>query len=281
MPHPRRSPRRQRPSPRGDRPPRPRSPRPNSALARLSAGFAFYTCLPVPTQWTLEFRGIARLAPLVGLAIGAMLGLLDWGLAGLGMPALTRSAVVVVAWVGITGGLHLDGAIDAADGLAVRDPERRLEVMADSNTGAFGAIAAAAILLLKTAALADLETLRGLVLMGAAGWGRWGQLVAIACYPYLKPAGKGRMHKAAIQSPRDLLPGFLLVLSASGLFWASGNRYWLMALGMALGGGAIAVLVAAWFDRQLGGHTGDTYGAVVEWTEVLVLCLMTLLVPLP
>jgi len=27
----------------------------------------------------------------------------------------------------------------------------------------------------------------------------------------------------------------------------------------------------------LGGHTGDTYGAVVEWTEALLLCLLAAL----
>ena len=49
------------------------------------------------------------------------------------------------------------------------------------------------------------------------------------------------------------------------------------AVGMALGGSAIAFLTGAWLNRQLGGHTGDTYGAVVEWTEALLLCLLTAL----
>jgi len=35
-------------------------------------------------------------------------------------------------------------------------------------------------------------------------------------------------------------------------------------------------LTGFWFYRQLGGHTGDTYGAVVEWTEALLLCLLTI-----
>jgi adenosylcobinamide-GDP ribazoletransferase len=38
---------------------------------------------------------------------------------------------------------------------------------------------------------------------------------------------------------------------------------------------AIALLIPAWFNHQLGGHTGDTYGAVVEWTEALFLVLLT------
>lgn len=192
------------------------------------------------------------------------------------MPVLTRSALVVVGWIAITGGLHLDGAMDTADGLAVQDPQRRLQVMADSATGAFGAMAAIAIILLKTAALTDLNSSHWLALMAACGWGRWGQQVAIARYPYLKPTGKGAFHKAAIRSHWDLLPGLILLLSLSGLQILLGDRI-VLAMAMGGGGSAIAFLTAAWFNHQLGGHTGDTYGAVVEWTEALLLCLLTAL----
>lgn len=245
-------------------------------LSKLAASIAFYTCLPVPLSWTLEFRGIASFAPIVGLLIGALLGLLDSGLWFLGMPILTRSSLVVIAGIAITGGLHLDGAMDTADGLAVTDPKRRLEVMADSVTGAFGAMAAVAIVLLKTAALSDLNQDRFLVLMAIAGWGRWGQLIAIARYPYLKTMGKGAFHKETDYTPWDFLPGFLLLILLSGLqiFW---HQQWLVGIGMAFGGGAISILTGAWFNYRLGGHTGDTYGAVVEWTEALLLCLIVAL----
>jgi adenosylcobinamide-GDP ribazoletransferase len=211
----------------------------------------------------------------MGLMIGGLLGLLDIGLHRLGMPIFTRSAGVIVTWIAITGGLHLDGAMDTADGLAVSDPQRRLQVMADSATGAFGAMTAIALLLLKTAALTELESNRWLALMAAAGWGRWGQVVAIARYPYLKPTGKGAFHKAAIRSLGDAIPSLLLLLGLSGLQVVLDQEHWLTAVGMALGGSAIALLTGAWFNHKLGGHTGDTYGAVVEWTEALLLCLLT------
>lgn len=246
-------------------------------IGNLGAAFSFYTCLPIPSAWSLEFRGIARRAPLIGLAIASILGVLDLGLQILGMPVMTRSALVVLAGIFLTGGLHLDGAMDAADGLAVWEPDRRLEVMADSATGAFGAMAAIAILLLKTTALTELDEFRWLALMAVAGWGRWGQLVAIARYPYLKPTGKGAFHKETSYSLWDFLGGALLLLSVSGLQILLAPQRWLVALGMAVGGGAIAFLTGAWFNYRLGGHTGDTYGAVVEWTEALLLCLLVML----
>lgn len=242
---------------------------------QLIASVIFYTSIPIPASGKLDFQSVARLAPLVGLMIGGILGLVDVGLHHLGIPVLTRSALVVVCWIAITGGLHMDGAMDTADGLAVQDPQRRLQVMADSATGAFGAMAAIAIVLLKTTALTELDSARWLALMAASGWGRWGQQVAIAQYPYLKPTGKGAFHKAAIRSFLDVLPGLLLLLGLSALQILLDSSRIFIAVSMALAGSAIAVLTGAWFNHQLGGHTGDTYGAVVEWTEALLLCLLT------
>jgi adenosylcobinamide-GDP ribazoletransferase len=245
-------------------------------LSTFLGALAFYTCLPVPQQWLLTFNGIARWAPIVGLAIGSLLGLLDQGLSYLGMPLLTRSAIVVAGWVALTGGLHLDGAMDTADGLAVLDPQRRLAVMADSHTGAFGAMAAVIILLLKVAALAEIATHRWFVLALVAGWGRWGQVVAIVRYPYLKLEGKGAFHKVALRSRWEVMPTLVLLLSLSAIQGALSPVLWLSVGIASFGGSAIAMMTGLWFNRQLGGHTGDTYGAVVEWTEALLLCLLTI-----
>jgi adenosylcobinamide-GDP ribazoletransferase len=244
------------------------------SLAKIAASVIFYTAIPLPDLDKLDFSQVARFAPAIGLMIGGILGLFDTGMNYLGVPILTRSALVVSVWIAITGGLHLDGVMDTADGLAVGDKERRLEVMTDSATGAFGAMAAIALLLLKTSALTDIHQNRWLILMAACGWGRWGQILAIAQYPYLKLTGKGAFHKEAIRSYKDCLPGLLLLSCLSGLEILIDKRLFL-AFEMTLAGSAIAFLTGAWFNHKLGGHTGDTYGAVVEWTEALFLCLLT------
>ncbi|MGD1939263.1 MAG: adenosylcobinamide-GDP ribazoletransferase [Cyanophyceae cyanobacterium] len=239
---------------------------------RFGAAVLFYTVLPLPQWWATEFRRIALLAPAIGVAIGAGLGALDWALA---IPVWVRSAVVIGAWVWVTGGLHLDGVMDTADGLGVR-AERRLAVMADSVVGAFGAIALGILLLLKITALGSLEGDRWIVLMAAAGWGRWGQLMAIARYPYLKAEGKGKFHRDEIQGWREGVVSGLGLLALGGVLgWVTGQ--WGFVGALSAGSGAIALGAGAWFNRRLGGHTGDTYGAVVEWTEALILVLGTCL----
>ena len=248
----------------------------NNTITSFYSAVIFYTIIPLPSKWSDNWSRIARWCPLVGILIGSLLALLQAVLAWLGMPVLTRNALIVAAWVGITGGLHLDGAMDTADGLSVTNPERRLEVMKDSTTGAFGAIAALIIILLKTVTMSEISLPLWLALISATGWGRWGQVWAVACYPYLRQTGKGAFHRENLRSPQDVLLGLLALLGCSGLwFTVAGLSYWQVGA-IVSGNIAIALLTGYWFNRQLGGHTGDTYGAIVEWSEAFILCWLTL-----
>jgi adenosylcobinamide-GDP ribazoletransferase len=240
----------------------------------LLGAIIFYTTIPLPMMANLNLERIARWAPAIGLFLGGLLAILDWALQQVNMPVLTRSALVVMSWLFLTGGLHFDGAMDTADGLAVVDRDRRLEVMQDSVTGAFGVMAAIALLFLKTAALSEIHSDRALVLMGAAGWGRWAQVGAIAFYPYLRETGKGAFHKQTLRLPQDLLLGLLGLLLLAALPCSIDFHLWKLTLAMTLAGCAIALSSGYWFYRRLQGHTGDTYGAVVEWTEALLLCFL-------
>jgi adenosylcobinamide-GDP ribazoletransferase len=234
-------------------------------LEEFLAAVIFYTVIPLPGSWPTRFYGIARYAPWVGFLLGSLLLVVLVVLGVFNMPFLTASAVVLSVWVGVTGGLHLDGAMDTADGLAVLDADRRLIVMADSRSGAFGVMAAGLILILKLTALSELDALWTLPLVCA--WGRWAQLAAIVRHPYIKPQGKGAFHRQQIRSPRSALVNLCVLLGLSILLGGYGGGCF------GLGCGAIGLFVGDWFNRALGGQTGDTYGAIVEWTEVGALLL--------
>lgn len=248
---------------------------PKPVYASFFGAIAFYTAIPLPSHWPLDFDRIARWCPWIGLLLGGLLTGFDLCLWLIEIPVAVRSASIVGIWVLITGGLHLDGAIDTADGLAVPARDRRLAVMKDSVVGAYGTIAAGGVLGLKTLALAALTgKYRWLALAIVPIWGRWGQLVAIAAYPYLRPAGKGRFHRENLRLPGDLLIGSL-PLGAIAIGSAAWPALWPYWLGLLVGGGSVAWGMGAWLQQQLGGQTGDTYGAIVEWTEALLLCLLT------
>lgn len=249
-------------------------------LNSLLAALTFYTCFPVSPNLKLDFSRIARWAPIVGLLLGGGLGLVDLGLGSLNVPNLTRSAIVVVLWIWWTGGLHLDGAMDSADGLAVQDPDRRLTVMSDSVTGAFGAMVSVVIILLKTCALTEITHDRIWVLALVAGWSRWGQVLAIALYPYLKAQGKGAFHRQGLNAAQDIAVGLACLLTVTGCQIYLDPEQWLTIAIRSIASCAITIVVGYYFHRRLGGHTGDTYGAIVEWSETFILCLCTIPLPL-
>ena len=242
----------------------------------LTGAVLFYTAIPLPVSWPAQFNRVVLLAPGVGLGLGGLLLGGDVALNQMGLPTELTSALVVFGGVLLTGGLHVDGVMDTADGLAVMEPERRLTVMADSRTGAFGAMAAIALFTLKILALASLQgPVRGLALLAAAAWGRWGQQWAIASYPYLKATGKGSLHQQALRHRWDTLPGLGLLVGLTGLAVGSGWVTWPMGLTAMVAGAGAGLGLSAWLAARLGGHTGDTYGAVVEWTEVAVLIALS------
>ena len=116
------------------------------------AAFQFLTRLPIPVQIDYTdrvFRRSAIFYPLVGFVIGFFLLLAGEGLA-LCLPAMPAAVLLLGFWVVLTGGLHLDGLMDTADGILSHRPrEQMLEIMKDSRVGAMGVIVGVLHLLLK------------------------------------------------------------------------------------------------------------------------------------
>jgi adenosylcobinamide-GDP ribazoletransferase len=226
------------------------------------------TRLPLPASVPDDAGSIAASVPyfpLVGLAIGAALALLD----ALLRPVLQRGvvdALLLVALAAITGGFHLDGLMDSADGLlSSAAPERRLEIMRDSHVGAFGVAALALALLVQFAALGALPAegrAATLLLFGLAS--RWGIVVMAAAVPYPRPSGMGKAIRAGAGPPVLVTSSLLAALLA----WAVAGTAGLVLLLLA----AVGFLsLGTWSTRQIGGATGDVYGAGVVLSETLVL----------
>jgi adenosylcobinamide-GDP ribazoletransferase len=257
--------------------PPPARPAPASAplwLRDLAGAWIFYSVLPAWPWPQPRFRRIARFAPWVGAVLGGLQALLWWGLEGR-VPPLAQVALVLAAALLLSGGLHMDGAMDTADGLAAGD--RLLEAMEDSRVGASGAQALALLLLLRTAALAGLGPAAPAGLLAAAIWGRVAPLLAMARFPYLRPGGTAGFHRAhwaglsAELRPSLGLLGLLLGGACSAVALQRPAAAPLLAA--LLAGPLPVLLVPWWLGRRLGGHSGDSYGACVEWTEALTLLL--------
>lgn len=107
--------------------------------------FSMYSKIPMPkSQWTKEnMRYIMCFFPLIGAVIGGLTWL--WGIWGMELvqSRLLYVILLVLIPVFVTGGIHLDGLLDTADALNSYQPrERKLEILKDSNAGAFAVITA-------------------------------------------------------------------------------------------------------------------------------------------
>ena len=224
----------------------------------------FLTTLPAP-NFTVPTGGLGaagRWFPLIGLVIGLLLWLVQ-RVGGYFFPPILTAALVVLAWVVLTGGLHLDGLADCGDGLlATASMERRLEILRDPRVGTFGALSLILIILIKTLAVLTVTIQPSLALLLAPVWARW-MLLWAARQPQARAEGMGAEFAASV-SPEVLvvaaaLPALLLLLGD----------------GHGLAGAALATLAMVAVVRlaraRIGGVTGDVYGLVVEICEVVML----------
>lgn len=234
-------------------------------FADLAGAWVFYSVLPAWPGVSLRFERIARFGPLIGLMLGGMQALF-WGLSAGWLPLGAQVALVLVLGLSLTGGLHVDGVMDTADGLGAGS--RALEAMADSRVGASGVQALALLLLLRAAGLLCLAAAAPSALLWAAFWGRVAPLLAMQWFPYLRDQGSAGFHR---QHWRGLAPELTPALLA--LVLATVLGVWFGWAGPQVVGLVPAVLVPIWLGRRLGGHSGDSYGACVEWAESLALLL--------
>jgi adenosylcobinamide-GDP ribazoletransferase len=211
--------------------------------------------------------------PLVGLLVGGVLGLVDLGLGWLGVSPLLASTVVVVLLLAISGALHADGLMDTCDAVfGHAPPARRLEIMRDPRTGAFGVAGLVSVIALKIAALASLPppTRLGLIVL-APCLGRWSIVLVTVLFPYGRPTGLGAPLKAAA-SPQVLALASIVPVVACVVVGPLGIAAGVLAVAAAVG-------LGSWLMRLLPGLTGDCYGATCEVVETLVWLSGAVLLP--
>jgi adenosylcobinamide-GDP ribazoletransferase len=218
----------------------------------MRAALAFLTPFPgarVPSPRAL------RWFPVVGALIGIALGGLWWATAKI-WPLPVAALIVVVADLGLTGMLHLDGLADTADGLLPHmGRERRLEVMREPTVGAYGVGAVVIMLLGRFVVFA---TLRPAPLLVAALWcaSRTSMAGVIGRVPYARE--EGGLASAFVGAP---LP--MLVLVAIAAATAALASAWSVPAGPVAVAAAFVAFgaIVGWGRWSIGGFTGDVLGA--------------------
>ncbi|MDB6091560.1 MAG: Adenosylcobinamide-GDP ribazoletransferase [Gammaproteobacteria bacterium] len=236
------------------------------SLRGLKLATQFLTRLPVPPVDDFSPRDLSRCAawfPLIGAALGASVGLVVFAFSHRSAPL--AAVLGVLAWVWLTGALHLDGLADLADALGAshRDPRRFFPVLADPHVGTFGVVSVVLLLMVKVAALSMLSnaTLFAMPLILA-----WARLGTLAWSRWLTPLKEGAGERFAWQIPVGWIVFWTALLLVSSA---------LIAPALCLAPFVIAAW-GAWLKVRLGGMTGDCLGAGVEITEAALLLVLAL-----
>lgn len=248
-------------------------PSPRQALDDVALCLVFFTRLPLPV-FDLRGRSLADAiwaAPVAGLAV-ALVGAVVYAIGvKLGLAAGPAAALALAATLLATGCLHEDGLSDVADGFGGgKTRDKKLEIMRDSRIGAYGAAALGLSMLIRWSALSQLANPTGVL------------FALIAAHAASRGLLGAFMHLAPAARSDGLSAGAGTVSTQTAVLGAVLGAIPLLTLGL---GGAFAalILLALVFSalralclNQIGGHTGDTIGALQQLGEITVLLVASI-----
>ncbi|MFT5930876.1 MAG: adenosylcobinamide-GDP ribazoletransferase [Oceanospirillaceae bacterium] len=254
----------------------------------LVLAFQFLTRIPVYRVFSIantmpspQVAGKALLYyPVVGAVIGGWLVVLPVMLSyfEVAVSPQIQAGVVLSIWVWITGGLHLDGLADSADAWlgGFGDKQRTLDLMKDPTCGPSAVVVLVLVLLLKWLALSEvIANAQGaapvlwLAVVSVPVLARLQVMLLVVHTPYVRGQGLGTQLKNQAQAKWVWV--WLLSLSVVMLYQ---NLCLSLAilLTMVLGYGLMRRVMM----QRIDGWTGDTAGASIEVSELLVLLVLAI-----
>jgi adenosylcobinamide-GDP ribazoletransferase len=261
-----------------------------AGLAALRDALGLFTVLPVRAAPEIGRREAARAVlwlPVAGvlLAVPAAGVLLAVEAGGHSAPRRLLAAALAIGVLALlTGGLHLDGLADTADGLGSRRPrDEALAIMRRSDVGPFGVAALLFTVLVQITALATVSPgwPGAAAVLLAAVTGRAGVVLATGPgSPAARPDGFGALVAGATTARARAAAGTaVLVVAAGTAAVVSGPAAALRAAAGVLAGLLAADLLRRIAVRRLGGMTGDVFGALIEVAAAPALLALALASP--
>jgi adenosylcobinamide-GDP ribazoletransferase len=254
-------------------------------LRACVAAFTFLTRLPV-SQFAehdaSDLPAATAYFPAVGLVVG-LIGGLVYLVASFFWPPLIAVILSVAATVLSTGAFHEDALADSLDGFGGGWTHAQvLSIMKDSRVGSYALVGVVLALATKVAVLTDISASSvGAVaraLVAGHVLGRWSSVPLIWRWPYVRPTEDGERPSA----------GRPFAASVTGARLFAATVFSLVVVGVTLEWRALAVCVVAagvtwlsgqYFNRRIGGITGDALGAANQLVELAVYLTMAARLP--
>lgn len=227
-------------------------------LKEIGSVFSFLTIFPSSNATIENIAKYMYVFPIVGIAIGLLVGSFGFGLSFVFDPLLV-SLLVVASLAIVTGIHHADGLADFADGLMVKgSKDKKISAMKDLNTGSAGIVA---IVLYLVGLIVTISLTSGFDLFKAV-------LISeiLAKFSMVLMASLGNSASLGSSSPfvsimkdkRKLAAAFLIMIIPVLLI---GETTGLIMLGVTV---TFTLFLLAISTRSFGGITGDVLGATNE-----------------
>ncbi len=243
----------------------------NKIFKRFIMTIGFFTTLRVPfIEWNEEDnKYIPVFIPLIGVVISIFLYGVIWLIGNLYFSPLFSSMVIVVYFIFITGGLHLDAFMDTCDAhFSRRDIPKKLIIMKDSNIGAFAAVFLFVLLASKLVIINEIiiqNKLTNLILLIPI-ISRIFQSILLLNTKFAKEDTLASMYGKLSKKYQIFFILYLILVVAFGVLISELYNTIFMIL--------IATIYLLIYRKvalkQFGGITGDIIGAYIEITEVLL-----------
>ncbi len=231
-------------------------------LKEISSVFSFLTIIPSSNATLENIAKYMYLFPIVGIAIGLLVGSFGFGLSFFLDPLLV-SLLVVASIAIVTGIHHADGLADFADGLMVKgSKDKKLKAMKDLSTGSAGIVG---IVLYLVGLIIVISLTSGFDLLKAI-------LISeiLAKFSMVLMASMGNSASLGSNSPfvkimkdkKKLAAAFIIMLIPVIVI---GETTGLVMLGVTV---TLTMFLLAISTRSFGGITGDVLGATNELTRL-------------
>jgi adenosylcobinamide-GDP ribazoletransferase len=229
---------------------------------QMASVFSFLTIIPVGNS---DLQTVARhmyLFPIIGVAIGLVIGGAAYGLSFFLEPLIV-ALLAAAALALITGIHHTDGLADFADGLMARGTrERKWQIMRDPSVGTAGIVS---IVLYVAGVVIALSSIKGFDLFVAIVAS---EIIAKFSMVLLASAGPSAWEGSNTKFVDSMKDKKRLVLAAAItviLLVMVQNDAAFVALGVAV---VVALVMVGVSRRSFGGISGDIMGATNEMTRL-------------
>jgi adenosylcobinamide-GDP ribazoletransferase len=243
----------------------------------LLINIQFFTAIPITLELPMDkghLRKAVQAFPLLGLIQGIIYSAFLY--LSLEYTPFSHLAIAFLLWlvtILLTGGIHLDGWMDASDAyFSYQDQGKRLEIMKDPRTGAFGVLSILVLLscrfLFIYESTAKVENILFIMIAAIPFLSKSVMGVLLLTVKSAKNEGLGTLFQSAAK-PKALWAYPIYVVGLLFLVFLLMKEFLFISL---------LILVAAcclfFFRRKavkwFGGITGDVLGAAVEGTELIL-----------